>query len=102
MSHKSGGYPLEGPQLAIVGLKDHIEAVVGTPPVTCPWRVFYYPLVSEVIDLATLAESHLAQHALGDDPPAILLDALAVYLRARAAVRSHDLEEAEKERNKGK
>lgn len=73
-----------------------IESVVGVRPSTCPWRAFYDPLVVEVLDVCTLAEKSLGASYLGADPPAVLVDAVALYLRCRDAALAHNLEQQRK------
>jgi len=70
-------------------MQGHIEELTGHRIDTCPWRALYHPLVGEAIRIASLADHNLAVAELGDDPPAILLDALSVYLTSRKAVRNH-------------
>lgn len=45
--------------------------------------------MGEVVRIANLADEDLGSIVLEDDPPAILVDALAVYFAARRAVRAH-------------
>ncbi len=87
--------------MAITNMARHVEELTGLRPVTCPWRVFYDPFVSHVVRLATLAQEGIAPVELGDDPPAIWLDALYVYLKARAAVIAHDHEQDRKKDKSG-
>lgn len=75
---------------AVLGLKSEIREITGHAPETCPWRVFYDPIVARVVGIATLAEEGLGAPALGDDPPAILLDGLRVYFTSRNATRAYD------------
>lgn len=81
-----------------------IEKLTGHRPPACPWRAFYAPIAAQTVQLAILAEKGLAMAELGDDPPAIWLDAIKVYLSSYAAVRNHDMEaerkKRESERNK--
>jgi len=60
-----------------------MEEMTGHRPESCPWRSFYSPLVSECISIASLAEKSIGAAALGDDPPATLLDGVQLYMRAR-------------------
>ncbi len=85
VSHRAGGYPATGPQRAVAGALGHIEEVTGRRPPTCPWRAFYDPLVRRVIDIMLLSTVGGSMAELGDDPPAILLDALKVYVSSRQA-----------------
>jgi hypothetical protein len=78
-------------------LKAHIKELTGHEPPTCPWRVFYDPLVDEVIRVATLASNNLGMSALGADPIGIVEDALVVYFAARAATRAYDDEQRRKQ-----
>lgn len=79
-------------------MKGHIEALTGYRPDTCPWRVFYDPLVAEVIRVASLAEKGLGLAALGSSPLGIVIEALPVYFRSYNATRSHDLDLERKQR----
>lgn len=83
-------------------MRQAIEKIVGAEPPTCPWRAFYDPLVSEVVRVANFAEAGLAMAELGDDPYAVLLDGLHVYMRARNAGRAHFSEIERKKREKKK
>jgi hypothetical protein len=78
-------------------MADHIKHLTGHHPPSCPWRAFYSPLVAEVIRVAGLASNNLALLALEDDPPAIVIDGLSVYLGAKLATENHDAELREKE-----
>ena len=91
VSHKDTR-PLSTVTKATDSMGDGIESLTGHRPRTCPWRVFYHPLVREVVQLATLAEKNLGGPAMGDDPPAVLLDALALYMRARDVTAMKDRE----------
>lgn len=75
-----------------------IESLVGYRPTTCPWRAFYHPLVTEVMDVVALSSEHLGLAYLGTDPPAILVDAIALYLRCKAATLAHFMEADRKKR----
>lgn len=81
-----------------------IEKLTGYRPPACPWRAFYSPIVTQTVQLAIMAEKGLGMAELDDDPPAIWLDAIKVYLSSYAAVRNHDAEverkKREAERNK--
>ena len=76
----------------------HMEEVTGYRPPTCPWRVFYDPLVVQAVRIASLAQEHLGDAYLGPDPPAVLLEAVYYYTRARNATRAHDMEQERKQR----
>lgn len=82
----------------------HVEKLTGSKPPTCPWRVFYDPLVSDVIDVVNAAELGISNAILGEDPPWILLEAVGVFQRAKNAVKAHDHEQErlERERNRPK
>lgn len=81
-------------------MADHMETLTGYRPETCPWRSMYDPLVADVQEAVTLKE--YGPISLGDDPPALVIDALRVYLRARNATKKHDddreMERIERER----
>lgn len=83
---------------AVLGLKAHVKRITGSEPETCPWRVFYDPLVGDIVRVATLAEKNLGAAALGDDPYAIHVDALATFLAAKNATIAHDMTEERKRR----
>jgi hypothetical protein len=74
----------------MAGFKAEIREITGHAPETCPWRVFYDPLVAHVIGIMNLSSEGLGAAALGEDPPGILLDGLRVYIAARNATRAHD------------
>lgn len=71
----------------------HIRQMTGYEPVECPWRAFFDPLVREVSEIAILASDGVGMAALGDQPPAPVVDALPVYMQAKAATRAHDIEQ---------
>lgn len=73
-----------------------VEKLTGDRPPTCPWRAFYDPLVSEASNLARTAALGLGAAYAGEDPPAILLDAVLRYTGARDTVKCHDIEERRK------
>lgn len=75
-----------------------METVTGFRPPTCPWRTFYNPLVIEVRQIVDQIDNGIGSVALGNDPPAILLDGVAAYLRARNLTKSYDYEQEEKQR----
>lgn len=89
-----------GPSRSVQGMAAHMEHVTGLRPVTCPWRVFWDPLVKEVLEIATLAEKGMGGSGLGNDPPGILLDGMHIYLRSLNATRHHDMERDRKNREK--
>lgn len=72
--------------------------MLGVKPPTCPWRVFYDPLVIEVRALVEAIDNGIGPVAFGDDPPAILLDGVNAYMRARNMTQSYDFEQEEKAR----
>lgn len=74
---------------AVDSMADVIERLTGHRPPTCPWRAMQDPLVGPVIRAAKKGERGLGKW-LPDDPPAILADAVDVYLDARDAVRNRD------------
>lgn len=86
----------------VEGANGAIESITGVRPAGCPWRAFYDPLVGEVMQIATLAERGIAMAALGNDPPAILIDALALYERCRSQTSAHWLDQKRKEREQKK
>lgn len=67
-----------------------IERVTGFRPAECPWRAFEDPIVSEVLDAYRWFESGQLAIQLGNDPPAILVEAIGVYHGALNRVWSHD------------
>jgi hypothetical protein len=79
-------------------MREAIERITGHRPVSCPWRAYYDPLVREVMALSWSVESGNLGAALGDDPPAVLVDALGVYRSALAATLAEDRRLADEER----
>jgi hypothetical protein len=75
-----------------------MERIVGHRPVSCPWRAYYDPLVREVMALSWAVEEGNLAAATGDDPPAILLDAVGMYRQALSATLAEDRRLAEEER----
>ena len=73
-----------------------IEKLTGYRPPTCPWRAMYDPLIGPVIEAAMMGKAGLG-HMVPDEP-AILGDAIRVYLKARNTVQAHDDAEASKRR----
>lgn len=98
VSHEAGAYVPSAMERTVRGIKDHVKTVTGHEPLTCPWRSLYEPLVGEAMKIAGLADKGLADAYLGDDPPAILVDAAHAYLCARDATQAHDMEQERKER----
>lgn len=76
----------------------HMEKLTGHRPETCPWRAMYDPLVADIHGIVALKD--YGDAALGDDPPALHLDALRVYLRARGATEAHDLKQEREARER--
>jgi hypothetical protein len=74
--------------------------VTGARPVTCPWRALYAPLVREVMEAMAFDENGNLAIALGSDPPAVLVDGIAVFKRAYAATQAEDMRIAALERKK--
>lgn len=73
------------------GLRGHlrtVQRVTGTRPSTCPWRSLYDPLVQEVLHLMW---SEQPESLLEEECPALLVEALGVYIRARNATRAEDM-----------
>lgn len=93
----------QGMRAAVRAWLGAIESLVGVRPQTCPWRALYHPLVLEVRDVVALAAHGVGMARLGEDPPAILVDAISAYERARSAALAHNLERrrAEEERKRG-
>lgn len=89
--------------MAVQAMASHIKHLTGHHPPSCPWRAYYSPLVGEVVRVAGLLAANAAPIALEDDPPAIVIDGLSVYLGAKNATEVHDGEirrkEWERERN---
>jgi len=67
-----------------------IKAATGVEPSTCPWRALYDPLVIEVIQAYRWFESGQLALFIGEDPPAVLVEAIGIYHSAVRAVVSHD------------
>jgi hypothetical protein len=80
---------------SIRGLKSHIKELTGYEPPTCPWRVFYDPLVSEVVDRANKSRE-IGAAAFDDHPAAIIYDAFSVYTHARNKTQAYDDNERRK------
>ncbi len=97
-SHEGGTRPLGAQKYVVDIMAATIEKLTGYRPPTCPWRAMYDPLVGPVIRAARMADRGLGHLATDQDPPAILVDALGVYLDARENVRNHDDAEEHKER----
>lgn len=85
-------------RMAVLEIAKAIEKLTGYRPPTCPWYAMTDPLVGPVIEAARLAEKGLGAWALDEDPPAVVLDAMSVYLTARESVRAHDEAEDHKQR----
>lgn len=77
---------------------DHVESITGVRPMSCPWRSFFDPVVKAVIGVAILADENLGLAVLDDETPALITDALPIYIHAKLATRSHDMEEDRKKR----
>jgi hypothetical protein len=79
-------------------MREAMERIVGHRPVSCPWRAYYDPLVREVMALSWAVEEGNLAAATGDDPPAILLDAVGMYRQALSATLAEDRRIADEER----
>lgn len=90
VSHRSGVRSKGSEQYVVDLMADGIEQLTGYRPPTCPWRAMYDPLVAPVIRAARFGDRGLGHLATDEDPPAVLIDALGVYLSAREATRNHD------------
>ena len=97
-SHKTRGLPLGAQKYVVDIMANTIEKLTGYRPPTCPWRAMYDPLVGPVIDISRLGREGLGMHAMDDDTPAIVQDALSIYVRARNATKAHDDAEEHKAR----
>ena len=75
-----------------------MERITGHRPVSCPWRAYYDPLVREVMALSWAVDDGNLAAATGDDPPAILLDAVGMYRQSMSATLAEDRRLAEEER----
>lgn len=77
-------------------MSEGIAQLTGHDCQACPWFALFDPLVDEVQQIVTLAREGLGASAMGSDPPAILIDAVRVYLRAYNATTAHDAEQERK------
>lgn len=89
--------PVGAQKFAVDQMAGAIEELTGYRPPTCPWRAMYDPLIGPVIRAANLGSGGLGMWAFDEDPSAVLLDAMSVYLGARTAVSNHDEAEDRKE-----
>jgi hypothetical protein len=69
---------------------DVMRRITGHAPPSCPWRAMYAPLVREVMEALEHEGNGNLAVAIGADPPAILIDAIAEFKRSLAAVRAED------------
>lgn len=91
--------PLGPQRLAVESMRVAIKRITGYMPLGCPWYAMTDPLIPQIIQAATLADQGLGHLAFdSDDPPALLVDALDVYLRARTVTYAHDNENEHKAR----
>ncbi len=67
-----------------------MKQITGHHPNTCPWRVMYSPLVREVLSAMEHEENGNLAVAIGAEPPAKLIEAIAEYKRSLRAVRNDD------------
>lgn len=72
----------------IEGFKNVIEDYTGSRPLSCPWFAFQNLFVQDVVHVRPLLESGQAHLMLGDDPPALLVDAIAEYEATLNAVQA--------------
>lgn len=56
-----------------------VERLTGTRPITCSWWSFRDLLTIDVLNVYPLFESGQLAFAAGNDPPAVLVDAVTVY-----------------------
>ena len=78
-----------------------VEKLSGCRATTCPWSAFFDPLVIAVLAAYPYYESGQLAFALGNDPPAVMVEAIECYHTALARVRdAQEVErKAEKENN---
>lgn len=100
-SHRAGGYTPSGPAATAQRHLDVIQSVTGHRPPTCPWRALSDPLVAKTLNLSIGADNNYAMAKLGPNPPAVLLDALDVFIVSRNAGRRH-VEKFKEAQNKAK
>ena len=90
----------------IEGISTVMDKVVGSKPVTCPWRTYNDPLLIDVMQLRAKAKAKAL--TTRRDIPQRTLDALAAFESANNACRYEKMErdrkarEAESAKNKPK
>lgn len=72
-----------------------VEKLTGTRAQTCPWWSFHDLLVIDTLEVYPFFESGQLDFVCGDDPPAVLVEAVGVYYTALA--RSRDALQREKD-----
>jgi hypothetical protein len=76
VSHRE---PLKDKVVFVDGARMQQDNLLGTRPVTCPWRVFSDPLVRDVMSAYPLYESGQLALLIGSDPPKRLIQGIAEY-----------------------
>jgi hypothetical protein len=75
-----------------------IQQITGIAATTCPWRAYYDPLVRDVVAVWWSTDKGNLGAVLGDDPPAVLVDALGVFGRSLSATQAEDARLASEKR----
>ena len=75
-----------------------VEKLTGTRAETCPWWSFHEPIVIDTLDAYPFFESGQLSFKLGDDPPAVMVEAIGVYHSALARVRDVQMREKDQAR----
>jgi len=65
-----------------------VEKFSGTRAMTCPWAAFAHPVVIAVLAVDPYYETGQLAFALGNDPPAVMVEAVECYRTALARGRS--------------
>lgn len=78
-----------------------IEDVTGHRPPSCPWSAFSDPLVRDVLHAYRFFESGQLSIGIGDDPPARLVEGIALYHTSVQHLQADDIQRR-REENKRK
>jgi hypothetical protein len=72
-----------------------VEKLTGTRAMTCPWWSFHDAIVIDTLEVYPFFESGQLEFVCGNDPPAVLVEAVGVYHTAFA--RARDVQQREKD-----
>lgn len=76
-----------------------IEKSAGARPETCPWRAFYDEDIAEILRAYSWFESGQVALYAGDDPPSVLVEALAYFHQCLGQAKTADYQLSDEKRD---